>query len=98
MALYRRSWSVVVLSMVIGPWVVGCGGGASEAPASSAPVEPSKPPPAPAPAASEAPLEPTVGNDATPQTADTGGADAKPGPDAQREIRFVQTPEGLRVE
>jgi hypothetical protein len=36
--------------------------------------------------------------DAPPQKAEAGGADAKPNPDAQRDIRFIQTPEGLRVE
>jgi hypothetical protein len=36
--------------------------------------------------------------DAPPQPAETGGGDAKQGSDAPRDIRFVQTPEGLRVE
>jgi hypothetical protein len=36
--------------------------------------------------------------DAPPQSADAGGADAKPNSDAQRDIRFIQTPDGLRIE
>jgi hypothetical protein len=78
--------------------LLSCG---SSSPPAETPVEPATPA---VPAAPEKPPEPTPGMDASPQDAGASGAEgsaeAKPASDvdAQRDIRFVQTPEGLRVE
>src|SRR5262245_17234236 len=84
--------AVVALSACFG--LLSCG---SSSPPAEAPVETSAP--APAPAAS---TEPTVGMDAPPQDAGAGDSPTSAEPasaaDAQRDIRFIQTPEGLRVE
>ena len=75
---------------------LSCG---SSSPPAETPVEP-----APPPAAPETPPEPAPAADAPPQDAGASeaeaSADAKPASDvdAPRDIRFVQTPEGLRVE
>jgi hypothetical protein len=75
----------------------GCGSSAS--PPAEAP--PAAPVPAPTPAPetpSEAPPEPPASTDAPPATSDAASAESKPDPDAQRDIRYIKTPEGLRVE
>src|SRR5262245_53024530 len=89
-----RVW-LVALSLCWG--IAACG--SSGPPPAEAPAEPATPP---APAATESAPEPTAGTDAPPQ--DAGASESSPGAepasdvDAQRDIRYVQTPEGLRVE
>lgn len=71
----------------------GCGSSASP------PVEapPSAPAPAPAPPEPAA-TEPEVSADAPPPAGDAESAEPKPDPNAQRDIRYIKTPEGLRIE
>ena len=85
--------------------LVGCGGGAETSPPPSTPAPPaaSAPPPAvtPAPAAAAEPSPaPSASSAATEPAAAAPEASAEaPAPgDAQRDIKFIQTPEGLRVE
>jgi hypothetical protein len=74
--------------------LLSCG---SSSPPAETPVETAAPAPAPT---AEKPPEPTPGTDAPPQDAGASSAPAESASpaDAQRDIRFVQTPEGLRVE
>ncbi|HWP07683.1 MAG TPA: hypothetical protein VNN72_18155 [Polyangiaceae bacterium] len=84
-------------SFLVAIAVAGCGGGAETAPPPSAPA------PSPAPAASAEPVassappaDPPPAADAAPPPAP---AEEAPAPsDAQRDIKYIQTPEGLKVE
>jgi hypothetical protein len=73
----------------------GCGGGAESAPPPSAPSSPPEPAPAAEPPPAAAPAEPPPAADAPAPAAADEAAAAR---DAQRDIKFIQTPEGLRVE
>lgn len=91
---------VLVGAWMLGSALAGCGGDAGAEPktadaASGVTVEaPSEPPPAATPAAEEA----------QPAAAEAEPVDEKPAappakdPNAQREVRYVVTPEGLKVE
>lgn len=89
--------SFAVVSLCLG--LTACG--SSGSPPAEAPVEPVA-----APAPAEKPPEPTVGTDAPPQGEaagagkgeGAGAAETVSEADAQRDIRYIQTPEGLRVE
>lgn len=82
----------------------GCGGGAASTPPADAPAPPPAEP-APLPA-SAAPASTTAPSDAPPTTPPaeapataTAAEPAEPDPsDAPRDVKFIQTPEGLRVE
>lgn len=85
------------LQALTGVWLVaslltGCGAEAAAEPKAAAPATPSEPEPAaPEPASAEAPPEPEPEADAKP------AAPAKD-PNAVREIKYVVTPEGLKIE
>jgi hypothetical protein len=85
--------------MVLALFCAACGGGATEATAPAAPPAPTtKADEASTPPPSEK-LEPTVGMDAPPQPSESAEEPkAAPDPNAERDIRFIKTPEGLRVE
>ena len=77
--------------------VVGCGGGAENAPPPSAPA------PAPAPAASTEPVAasapPADSAASTNPPPAAAPAEEAPAPsDTQRDIKYIQTPDGLKVE
>src|SRR5262245_24362089 len=98
--LRRSSAASLVRAFLPCALLAACGSSAAppaETPPREEPAEPSAPP---APPATSAPLEPTAGADAPPAPSTSDAGDAKPAadPNAQRDIRFVQTPEGLRVE
>jgi hypothetical protein len=48
--------------------------------------------------ASDASLVPPSSTEASPPSGEAADADPEPDPDAQRDIRYIKTPEGLRVE
>jgi hypothetical protein len=79
--------------------IAGCGGGAQETAAPSAPA-PSpaavEPPAAPEPAASAAGSAPDAAPE--PSAAPAAAADPAPASEAQRELKYIQSPDGLRVE
>jgi hypothetical protein len=89
---------VVALTFATG----GCGGRAAESPPES--PEPAAEPPASAPEAAPSDATEPSSEPATAPSADASGAGTKgdsaaaSGADAPRDVRFVQTPEGLRVE
>jgi hypothetical protein len=89
-------FAVVALTFATG----GCGGAAAESPPESPPPAAEPPAPAPEAAPSEAPpSETTAASSADASGAATkGDSAAASGVDAPRDVRFVQTPEGLRVE
>src|SRR5688500_1653796 len=99
---WRSPWSffcvVVALTFATG----GCGGRAAESPPES--PEPAAEPPASAPEAAPSDATEPSSEPATAPSADASGAGTKgdsaaaSGADAPRDVRFVQTPEGLRVE
>jgi hypothetical protein len=86
---HPRSTLVLVAALL-----AGCGGAQPE-PLAGAPTEPEAPPPdvaaplEPPPASPEPEPEPTAEAEQAPPARD---------PDAQREVRYIQTQEGLRVE
>ncbi|HEX5100949.1 MAG TPA: hypothetical protein VFV94_15670 [Polyangiaceae bacterium] len=84
-------------SFLVAMAVVSCGGGAETAPPPSAPAPVPAPAPSPEPVASSAPPADSAATaDAPPAAAP---AEEAPAPsDAQRDIKYIQTPEGLRVE
>jgi hypothetical protein len=94
--------SVPVLSkasILVAMAVAGCGGGAENAPPPSAPG----PAPASAPAANAEPVAasaPPADSAAAPEAPPAAAAteEAPPPSDAQRDIKYIQTPEGLKVE
>ena len=94
--MFRRALISVFVGFSACFGSLSCG---SSSPPAETPVES-----APPPAAPETPPEPAPAADAPPQDAGASGAeasaDAKPASDvdAPRDIRFIQTPEGLRVE
>lgn len=78
-------------SILVAIAVVGCGGGAENAPPPSAPAAP-----APAPAASAPPADSAASTNPPPAAAP---AEEAPAPsDTQRDIKYIQTPDGLKVE
>jgi hypothetical protein len=85
---FRRSFACVGLAVL-----VACGAPAKP-PEAPAEPEPATVPPEPA---SEKPSDPTAGPDPTAERAEPEAPPA-PSADEQRNIRYVQTPEGLRVE
>jgi hypothetical protein len=98
-SLHSFFFVVVALTGATG----GCGGRAAEAPPESPPPAAERPAsPAPEAAPSDAtppPSEPTTASSADASGAGTkGDSAAASGVDAPRDVRFVQTPEGLRVE
>jgi hypothetical protein len=95
----RRTYAVVLVSAAALVALSACGGAATPAEAPSEPEPAATPSPAPQTLLEGAPTEPAEGTDAPAEPADSS-ADAKPAsnPDEQRNIRYVQTPEGLRVE
>jgi hypothetical protein len=97
---WRSSWSFF---FAVAALTGGCGGAAAETPPES--PEPALEPPAPAPAAeASSDATPPSSEPATAPSADASSAETKgdsaaaSGADAPRDVRFVQTPEGLRVE
>jgi len=85
-------------SILLAIAVAGCGGGAENAAPPSTPAP--SPPPAPAPSA-----EPVASSAPPADTAPAADAlaaapaeEAPPPSDAQRDIKYIQTPEGLKVE
>lgn len=91
--MLRRFLFSAVVALFAGFGLSSCG---SSSPPAEAPVETA---PAPAPAPAETPPEPTAATDAPQQDAGAPASDEPASPaDAQRDIRFIQTPEGLRVE
>lgn len=74
----------------------GCG---SSSPPAQGPAPASSPAPEPAPSPpSDTPAEPKAGTDAPPPSGDAASAEPEVDPNAQRDIRYIKTPEGLRVE
>src|SRR5688572_422591 len=101
---WRSPWSFFFAVVALTGATGGCGGRAAESPPET-PAPAAEPPasaPGPEAAASDA-TEPSS-EPATVPSADASGAGTKgdsaaaPGADAPRDVRFVQTPEGLRVE
>jgi len=85
-------------SILLAIAVAGCGGGAENAPPPSTPA----PSPAPAPSPSAEPVASSAPPADTAPAADAPAAapaeEAPPPSDAQRDIKYIQTPEGLKVE
>ena len=93
-----RRLPVVVFAHAVTLGLSACGSSAPP-PETPAAAEPPPAAPEPAPAESASPPEPTAGKDAPPQNEASGGQ-SKSASNAEppRDVRYVQTPEGLRVE
>ena len=93
--------SKTFVALVLG--LYGCGGGAAASPPPDAPAPPpaeTAPPPASvAPASTTAPSDAPPTNPPAEAPAPAAAEPAEPDPnDAPRDLKFIQTPEGLRVE
>ena len=96
-----RSRVVTLFGVVSSAVALGaCGASPAAPPEAAVAPESALPAAAPEPSSTEKPPEPTVGMDAPPQSTSTSDSGAPPAanPDEQRTVRYVQTPEGLRVE
>ena len=93
--MLRRVLVSVVVALFACSGLLSCG---SSSPPPEAPLETAAPAPAPAPA--ETPPEPSAADAPAQDAGASSPASDEPASptDAQRDIRFVQTPEGLRVE
>jgi hypothetical protein len=96
-----RSRLVTLFGMVSSSVALAaCGGSPAAPPEAPVASEPALSAASTEPTSTEKPVEPTKGMDAPPESTATSDAGAGPAanPDEQRTVRYVQTPDGLRVE